>query len=183
MKIRDYLRRRLGLSVSLIACVKYDNVKLNGEYVHMRALVKDGDVIEITLPDEESENIEPMNVPIDVIYEDDYIIDTDRYSLDVYRYSTDEEGLYVFIWQLAANSYSCCVKEKTKEGYTYSDLWNMKSIGLEGARMAVAGSGYAKEAVTIVPFSMPYSSYLNIEASKDPAAYRQKLENLFWGEE
>ena len=52
MKIRDYLRRRLGLSVSLIACVKYDNVKLNGEYVHMRALVKDGDVIEITLPDE-----------------------------------------------------------------------------------------------------------------------------------
>lgn len=116
-------------------------------------------------------------------YEDDYIIDTDRYSLDVYRYSTDEEGLYVFIWQLAANSYSCCVKEKTKEGYTYSDLWNMKSIGLEGARMAVAGSGYAKEAVTIVPFSMPYSSYLNIEASKDPAAYRQKLENLFWGEE
>lgn len=74
MKIRDYLRRRLGLSVSLIACVKYDNVKLNGEYVHMRALVKDGDVIEITLPDEESENIEPMNVPIDVIYEDDYII-------------------------------------------------------------------------------------------------------------
>ena len=74
MKIRDYLRRRLGLSVSLIACVKYDNVKLNGEYVHMRALVKNGDVIEITLPDEESENIEPMNVPIDVIYEDDYII-------------------------------------------------------------------------------------------------------------
>lgn len=74
MKIRDYLRRRLGLSVSLIATVKYDNVKLNGEYVHMRATVKDGDLIEITLPDEESENIEPIDIPLDIIYEDEYLI-------------------------------------------------------------------------------------------------------------
>ena len=74
MKIRDYLKARLGLSTSLIAKVKYDNVKLNGEYVHMRAMVKNGDVIEITLPDEESENIEPIDIPIDIIYEDDYVI-------------------------------------------------------------------------------------------------------------
>lgn len=101
---------------------------------------------------------------------------------DVYRYCTDEEGLYVFIWQLAANSYSCCVKEKTKEGYTYSDLWNMKSIGLEAARAVVISSGYSKDAVTIVPFSMPYSSYLNLEASEDLKGYQRKLEELFWGE-
>jgi hypothetical protein len=74
------------------------------------------------------------------------------------------------------------VKEKTKEGYTYGELWNMKSIGLLGARLVVADSGYPKEAVTIVPFSMPYSSYLNLEAAEDPEGYRQKLEALFWGE-
>ncbi|MBR2971589.1 MAG: RluA family pseudouridine synthase [Clostridia bacterium] len=74
MKIRDYLRRRLGLSVSLIATVKYDNVRINGIPVHMRATVKNGDVIEITLPPEDSENIEPMDVPIEIVYEDDYII-------------------------------------------------------------------------------------------------------------
>ena len=74
MKIRDYLRNRLGLSTSLIGKVKYDNVKLNGVPVHMRALIKNGDVIEIILPSEDSENIEPVDIPIDIIYEDEYII-------------------------------------------------------------------------------------------------------------
>lgn len=99
------------------------------------------------------------------------------------RYGTDEEGLYVFIWQLAEGSYSCCVKEKTKEGYTNEELWGMQSIGLVGARLVADGSGYPKEAVTVVPFGMPYSSYSNIEAAQDPEGYRQKLETLFWGEE
>ena len=103
-------------------------------------------------------------------------------GLDGYRYGTDEEGLYVFIWQLAEGSYSCCVKEKTEQGYTTSELWSMKSVGLEWARAVVESSGYAKEEITIVPFSMPYSSYLNIEAAEDPQGYREKLEEVFWGE-
>ena len=103
-------------------------------------------------------------------------------GLDGYRYCTDEEGLYVFIWQLAEGSYSCCVKEKTEQGYTTSELWSMKSVGLEWARAVVESSGYAKEEITIVPFSMPYSSYLNIEAAEDPQGYREKLEEVFWGE-
>ena len=74
MKIRDYLRSRLGLSASVIGRVKYDNVLLNGAVVHMRAMVKDGDVIEITLPSEDSENIEPMDIPLDIAYEDEYLI-------------------------------------------------------------------------------------------------------------
>lgn len=74
MKIRDYLKRRMGLSTALIAQVKYDNVLLNGEIVYMRAMVKNGDVIEITLPDEDSENIEPMDIPLDIIYEDEHVI-------------------------------------------------------------------------------------------------------------
>ena len=74
MKIRDYLRSRLGLSTSLIGKVKYDNVKLNGIAVHMRATVKDGDEIEIILPPEDSENIEPMDIPLDIVYEDEYLI-------------------------------------------------------------------------------------------------------------
>ena len=74
IKIRDYLKKRLGLSTSLIGKVKYDNVKLNGEYVHMRAMVKNGDIIEITLPDEESENVEPIEFDLDIVYEDEYVI-------------------------------------------------------------------------------------------------------------
>jgi 23S rRNA pseudouridine1911/1915/1917 synthase len=74
MRIRDYLKRRIGLSTALIAQVKFDNVLLNGEVVHMRATVKNGDVIEITLPDEESENVEPMDIPLDIVYEDEHVI-------------------------------------------------------------------------------------------------------------
>lgn len=71
---------------------------------------------------------------------------------------------------------------KTEQGYTTSELWSMKSIGLDWARAVVESSGYAKEEITIVPFSMPYSSYLNLEASEDLQGYREKLEALFWGE-
>ena len=74
MKIRDYLKKRLGLSTALIAKVKYDNVLLNGEIVHMRATVRNGDVIDITLPDEDSENIEPMNIALEILYEDECVI-------------------------------------------------------------------------------------------------------------
>lgn len=74
MKIRDYLKRRIGLSTALIAQVKFDNVMLNGEIVYMRAMVKNGDVIEISLPDEDSENIEPMDIPLEIIYEDEHVI-------------------------------------------------------------------------------------------------------------
>ncbi len=99
------------------------------------------------------------------------------------RYGTREKGLYVFIWQLAQNSYSCCVKEKTEEGYTNEELWSMKSMRMEEARVVVETSGYPKDAVTIVPFGMPYSSYLNLEKQEDPEGYRKKLEAMFWGEE
>ena len=74
MKIRDYLKRRLGLSTALIAKVKFDNVMLNGDIVYMRAMVKNGDRIDITLPDEDSENIEPMDIPLDILYEDEHVI-------------------------------------------------------------------------------------------------------------
>lgn len=74
MKIRDYLKRRIGLSTALIAKVKYDNVLLNGEIVYMRATVKNGDRIDIDLPDEDSENIEPMDIPLDIVYEDEHVI-------------------------------------------------------------------------------------------------------------
>ncbi len=74
MRIRDYMKRRLGFSTSLIAKVKYDNVILNGAPVHMRAAVKNGDVIDVYFPSEESENVEPIDIPIDVLYEDEYIL-------------------------------------------------------------------------------------------------------------
>lgn len=74
MKIRDYLTRRLGFSASLIAKVKVGGVFLNRENVHMRATVKEGDLIEINMPEEKSENIPPIAMPLDILYEDDWLL-------------------------------------------------------------------------------------------------------------
>ncbi len=73
-KIRDYLKNRLGFSTSLIAKVKYGGVYLNGEAVHMRAIVKNNDKITVDFPDEESENISPIDMPLDILYEDEYLL-------------------------------------------------------------------------------------------------------------
>lgn len=103
-------------------------------------------------------------------------------ELPIYMVGSDEEGLYVFIWQLAENSYSCGVLEKTEKGYSREELWSMKSMHMEEARRVVENYGFPREAVTIVPYFMPYSSYLNLEAQENPEKYQKALEAMFWEE-
>ena len=74
MRMSEYLKRELGLSHSLIVKVKYGNVYLNGTAVTMRATVRDGDRVEVKFPTESSEGIEPIDIPLRVLYEDEYFI-------------------------------------------------------------------------------------------------------------
>ncbi len=68
------LKSALHLTATLIKKVKFGGVFINGENVHMRAVVRCGDLVEVFLPEEESENIRPIPMPLDIIYEDEYII-------------------------------------------------------------------------------------------------------------
>lgn len=74
MKISDYMKSKLGFSSSLITKVKYGGVSLNGEVVTMRVAVHTGDKITVAFPKEESENIEPIDLPLDILYEDEHIL-------------------------------------------------------------------------------------------------------------
>ena len=74
IKISDYLKSRLEFSGALITKVKFGGVYLNGEPVTMRATVKNGDEIKVIFPTERNEFISPYEMPLDVIYEDEYII-------------------------------------------------------------------------------------------------------------
>ena len=74
MKISDYMKRRLGFSTSLITKVKYGGVRLNGDVVTMRQAVKNDDIIEVSFPEEESENVEPIDIPLDILYEDEHVL-------------------------------------------------------------------------------------------------------------
>ena len=73
IKMSDYLKK-IGFSTSLITKVKFGGVSLNGNTVTMRALVKNGDKITVSFPSEESEHIEPINIPLDILFEDEHIL-------------------------------------------------------------------------------------------------------------
>lgn len=77
MRISEFLRYRCGFSRALITKVKVGGVFLNGENVHMRAMVKNGDTVSVTLPKETSE-IPPIDIPLKVIYEDEDMIAVDK---------------------------------------------------------------------------------------------------------
>ena len=74
VRILEYLKKPIGLSVSLIKKVKYGGVFINDTSVHMRATVNAGDTVRIVLPDDESEGIRQIDMPLDIVYEDEYLI-------------------------------------------------------------------------------------------------------------
>ena len=77
--IKDFLRQKLSLSVTLIKKVKFGGVFVNGEVVTMRKLLCAGDKVRVVLPiGEESEHVEPIDMPLTVLYEDEYILVADK---------------------------------------------------------------------------------------------------------
>ena len=75
--IKEYLLRH-GFSVTLIKAVKYGGISLNGVPVNVRATVLAGDRVEITFPPEGSENIPPIDIPLNVVYEDESFVVVDK---------------------------------------------------------------------------------------------------------
>lgn len=76
--IKDFLRQRLSLSATLVKKVKFGGVFVNGENVHMRRILSEGDLVEVILPKEDSEFVAPVDMPLEVIYEDEYILAVDK---------------------------------------------------------------------------------------------------------
>ena len=73
-RISEYLKKNLGFSTSLVARVKFGGVFINGENVHMRALVQNGDEIKVIFPEEKCENIPPISLPLEILYEDEELL-------------------------------------------------------------------------------------------------------------
>lgn len=76
--IKDFLRLELSLSATLIKKVKFGCVSVNGEVVTMRKILHTGDRVEVTLPSEDSEHVEPIDMPLTVLYEDEHILAVDK---------------------------------------------------------------------------------------------------------
>ena len=77
--LRDYLKE-LSISQAMIKRIKREgDFLVNGKSQTVRCLLQKGDCLEIIFPIENS-NIQPENIPLKIIYEDDYYIIIDKES-------------------------------------------------------------------------------------------------------
>ncbi len=94
------------------------------------------------------------------------------------------KGLEVYIWQMAEGSYSCGVLQGLNQNYSQKEIWalHQNPASLEEMRAIIAyylDEGLAvREDITLVPVSMPHSSY----AYTIDDAYKAKLNELFWSD-
>lgn len=74
-KIREFLKEELNLSTRFIKSAAIEKrIKVNGVAVKMNYVLNGDEDIEVNLSKEESQNIEPENIPLDVVYEDEDIL-------------------------------------------------------------------------------------------------------------
>lgn len=72
----EYVLKTYRFSGSLIKELKKypDGMLLNGEHIRTIDAVHTGDVLTVNIHDTDSENIEPHNIPLDIMYEDEDIL-------------------------------------------------------------------------------------------------------------
>lgn len=74
-KIREYLKAELGLSTRLIRSASLgQRIFVNNEVVKMNRVLNEGEIIKIDLAKDESQDIAPEKIDIDIVYEDDDIL-------------------------------------------------------------------------------------------------------------
>jgi 23S rRNA pseudouridine1911/1915/1917 synthase len=74
-KIREYLKTELGLSTRLIRSASINKkIFVNDEVVKMNRVLNIGEIIKIDLAKDESQDIAPEKMDIDIIYEDEDIL-------------------------------------------------------------------------------------------------------------
>ena len=73
--VKEFLRRKCGVSATLLTQLKLveNGITNNGEHTRAIDFVKEGDEIVITLPDDRND-IQPVNLPINIMYEDEHVI-------------------------------------------------------------------------------------------------------------
>ena len=72
--VRDILKSELCLSVNAIKKVKRGGLLVDGREVTVRHLLTEGEVLTVSFPEEEGSDILPCELPLDIVYEDDYIL-------------------------------------------------------------------------------------------------------------
>lgn len=78
MLVREVLKNELGYSANMMKKLKFspDGIKVNGQWVTVRYVLKRGDVLSLHTedrPEDVSPYIIPVDLPLEVVYEDEYV--------------------------------------------------------------------------------------------------------------
>jgi len=74
--LKDFLKQQ-NLSKKAIVAIKHQggNICVNGRKQTTRAILKTGDLVGVTFPDEQvSSLLQPLTMPLEIIYEDDFLL-------------------------------------------------------------------------------------------------------------
>ncbi len=75
--VKDFLYKNLGFSSNMVKRLKSlpNGITVNQAHVTVRYILKANDILELYTDDSESnENIAPVKLPLDILYEDEYVI-------------------------------------------------------------------------------------------------------------
>lgn len=72
--VKEFLLSEIGLSVSLLKRIKFTGIYVNGERVTVRKTIKAGDTVSVVFPEDLRSDIEPIESPLDIVYEDEDIL-------------------------------------------------------------------------------------------------------------
>ncbi|CAM2845110.1 RluA family pseudouridine synthase [Hathewaya histolytica] len=114
VKLRNYLKYHVGLSSRLIKKAAMEKrILVNEEIIKLNYVVKKEDEIKIDLNREESQNITPQNIPINIIYEDEDIIVVDKEPfMVVHPTKSHKEGTLAngVLYHFKVNGEGCIVR-------------------------------------------------------------------------
>jgi 23S rRNA pseudouridine1911/1915/1917 synthase len=76
LQLKTVLQRRLGMSRKLLSRLKLTErgITVNGERRYTTAKLAAGDVVEVRMEAEESGDILPQNLPLEILYEDEHLL-------------------------------------------------------------------------------------------------------------
>ena len=81
IRLDQYLARELDISRSKIQKdIKEGLVKVNGKNVNSSFLLSIDDEIEITKRNSKPSTVEPLDIPLDIVYEDEYLLVINKQS-------------------------------------------------------------------------------------------------------
>jgi len=74
--IKQVLRNRYNMSAALVTSLKKhtDGICINGEKKYVNYIIQEGDKLTVTFTEAGSTNIEPVYIPLDILYEDEWLL-------------------------------------------------------------------------------------------------------------